>query len=102
LDENEYFDLLALETTDSGVAVEVRAVRCPACKRICFSARELVDHGCTGDTGITAEYARMPIPVRSFDWAIWIDRLPDGPVGRGATWDAAVADLLEQMVEEQL
>jgi len=51
-----------------------------------------------------------PIPVRSFDWSAVTDNYDcdcdqDGffstcPIGHGATEDDAIADLLEQLVEE--
>jgi hypothetical protein len=38
-----------------------------------------------------------PIPVRDFDWEAWYDNLDEsGPVGRGPTKEAAIADLLQQ------
>jgi hypothetical protein len=52
---------------------------------------------------ICVEFAFPPIPVRSFDWAAWIDGTEErGPIGRGATREAAVDDLLEQLEEEEL
>lgn len=36
-----------------------------------------------------------PIPVRSMDWSAYVD--PEGPIGRGPTEEAAIADLKEQL-----
>lgn len=41
-----------------------------------------------------------PIPVRNFDWLAFIDgHEEDGPFGRGATEEAAIEDLIEQVAE---
>ena len=43
-----------------------------------------------------------PIPIRSFDWSAVDDDTYDGEgceIGRGATEEAAIADLLEQIEE---
>jgi hypothetical protein len=48
---------------------------------------------------IVVEYVYPPIPVRSFDWAAYEDGQEEGPYGRGATREAAVADLYEQIEE---
>jgi hypothetical protein len=38
-----------------------------------------------------------PIPIRSVDWEAWYDNLDEGgPVGRGATEQEAIIDLLNQ------
>jgi hypothetical protein len=45
-------------------------------------------------------YDPPPIPIRDFDWsALRSDYEPGMPIGRGATEEAAVADLLEQEEE---
>ena len=50
---------------------------------------------------LVVEFEHPPIPIRSFDWAAWEDgREESGPYGRGATRDAAIADLFEQIEEE--
>ena len=47
-----------------------------------------------------------PIPVRTFDWSAIDDDTYDGaddshcPIGRGATEQEAIEDLLEQIAEE--
>jgi hypothetical protein len=52
---------------------------------------------------ICVDFVFPPIPVRSFDWAAWIDGTEErGCYGRGATREAAVADLYEQLEEEEL
>lgn len=52
---------------------------------------------------ICVDFVYPPIPIRSFDWAAWEDgREEFGPYGRGSTREAAVADLLEQLEEEEL
>lgn len=43
-----------------------------------------------------------PIPIRDFDWCAVDDDTYDGPgcpIGYGVTKKAAVADLMDQMVE---
>lgn len=51
---------------------------------------------------ITTEHVFPPIPIRSFDWSAIDSDTYDGdgsPVGRGATEQEAISDLLEQLVE---
>jgi hypothetical protein len=40
---------------------------------------------------------RPPIPTTGWDWSAWIDGSEDGKVGRGATEDHAMRDLLQQI-----
>jgi hypothetical protein len=52
---------------------------------------------------IKTHFVYPPIPIRSFDWSATDDDTYDGPgcpVGRGETEAAAIADLLEQLEEE--
>lgn len=57
--------------------------------------------------GVTIETSHVypPIPERGFDWSAIVpaeyDGAPDShsPIGRGATEEAAIADLLEQIEE---
>jgi len=45
-------------------------------------------------------YDPPPIPLRQFDWSAVRDGYEPGmPIGRGATEEAAIADLLEQEEE---
>lgn len=49
---------------------------------------------------IQTTYVYPPIPIRDFDWCAVDDDTYDGegcPIGYGATEQAAVADLLEQI-----
>jgi hypothetical protein len=54
---------------------------------------------------IRTEYVYPPIPDRRWDWSAVDDDTYDGaedshcPIGRGATEDEAIADLLEQIEE---
>ncbi len=49
---------------------------------------------------IRTEFVYPPIPLRSFDWtAVTDDYEPGAPIGYGATEDAAIADLQEQLAE---
>lgn len=43
-----------------------------------------------------------PIPMRQFDWAAWDDNLGAdcSPIGRGATEQEAITDLMEQLEGE--
>jgi hypothetical protein len=52
---------------------------------------------------IKTSYVYPPIPIRNMDWAAWDDRLGGdcSPYGRGRTEEEAVADLLEQMEQDQ-
>ena len=46
---------------------------------------------------IITHYDFPPIPVRAFDWSAVRDGYEPGmPVGRGATEQAAIADLIER------
>ena len=44
---------------------------------------------------IRTSYDYPPIPIRQFDWSAWFDGQEEGPIGRGLTEQAAIADLLE-------
>jgi len=49
---------------------------------------------------IRTTFVYPPIPVRDFDWSAVDDDTYDGegcPIGRGATEEEAIADLLEQL-----
>lgn len=49
---------------------------------------------------IVTQYAPPPIPDRNYDWSAVDDESydgPDSPIGRGATKEAAIADLMEQL-----
>lgn len=51
---------------------------------------------------IVTEYVYPPIPDRSCDWSAIDDDTYDGPgcpIGWGATKEAAIADLMEQIEE---
>lgn len=69
---------------------------CPYCgeiyddKRSCCCENHNVE--------IRTEHLRPPIPTRNFDWsAVQVGYEPDDPIGRGATEDEAIADLMEQL-----
>jgi hypothetical protein len=52
---------------------------------------------------ICVDFVYPPIPIRAFDWAAWQDGHEEfGPCGTGATREAAVADLFEQLEEKEL
>lgn len=52
---------------------------------------------------IVTSFVHPPIPVRSMDWQAYDSDTYDGaedsrcPIGRGATEEAAIADLMEQV-----
>lgn len=49
---------------------------------------------------IRTDFIYPPIPVRDFDWSAIDDSTYDGkgcPIGRGATEEEAIADLLAQI-----
>jgi hypothetical protein len=48
---------------------------------------------------IVTENVYPPIPIRQFDWAAHYDD-PEGPVGWGATREAAIADLINNYPRE--
>ncbi len=48
---------------------------------------------------IITEHVYPPIPIRSFDWAAYRDGDEEGPVGRGATEEEAIAELMEMLSE---
>jgi hypothetical protein len=51
---------------------------------------------------IITSYDFPPIPIRCFDWSAYQDGWEPGlPFGRGPTREAAIADLLEQLNEEE-
>lgn len=54
---------------------------------------------------IKTEYEPTPIPIRDFDWTAIDDATYDGdprnPIGRGATEQAAIDDLREQLAERE-
>jgi hypothetical protein len=52
---------------------------------------------------IKTSHIHPPIPTRSFDWSAVDDSTYDGPgspIGRGATEQEAIDDLLEQLLEQ--
>ena len=50
---------------------------------------------------ILTENVFPPIPIRTFDWSATLDGYePGDPIGRGPTEDAAVADLLDLLDED--
>jgi hypothetical protein len=53
-------------------------------------------------TTIRTRYDPPPIPSRNFDWSALDDDTyePGSPIGYGATEAAAIADLKEQMIED--
>jgi len=53
----------------------------------------------TRPSWLVTSYECPPIPYRGADWAAWDDRLgaDSSPIGRGATEQEAIADLMEQM-----
>lgn len=80
---------------------------CPDCQR-------LVSHGpgCPGEDPrprIVFEHVYPPIPIRCYDWSATLEGYegPDSdgvggdPIGRGATKEAAEADLLDQLAEQE-
>jgi hypothetical protein len=51
---------------------------------------------------IDSTYVYPPIPTDACDWAAWEeDNCESGPCGYGPTREAAVADLLDQIEEEE-
>lgn len=50
---------------------------------------------------IKTHFDKPPIPAREMDWSAWIDGCEEGPVGSGATEAEAIADLKEQIEEEE-
>lgn len=51
-------------------------------------------------TKIQTEHVFPPIPVRTMDWSAVTDNYDLGhPIGRGATEQAAIDDLMEQLDE---
>lgn len=49
---------------------------------------------------LETSHARPPIPNRKYDWsAVTSDYEPGHPIGNGASEDAAIADLIEQLEE---
>ncbi len=50
---------------------------------------------------IKTQHVFPPIPNRNFDWSACLDgREESGPYGQGATEHIAVADLVEQLMED--
>ena len=52
---------------------------------------------------IKTSFDYPPIPLRSFDWSAIDDQSYDGPgspLGQGPTEAAAIADLLQQIAEQ--
>lgn len=50
---------------------------------------------------VSTRFVYPPIPVRAYDWMAWVgDYEPGCVVGCGATEEAAVADLREQVEDE--
>ena len=52
---------------------------------------------------IRTSFDYPPIPIRSFDWSAIDDDTYDydAPIGQGPTEQAAIADLLQQIADEQ-
>ena len=52
---------------------------------------------------IVTHYDPKPIPIRQFDWSAYDDETYDGngPCGYGRTEIDAIADLLEQLREDE-
>jgi hypothetical protein len=51
---------------------------------------------------IITSYDFPPIPLRRFDWSAYQDGWePGAPLGRGATKEAAIADPLEQLEDQE-
>jgi hypothetical protein len=49
---------------------------------------------------IITDYWAKPIPTRDFDWCAMDDNYEGGdPIGYGATEDAAIDDLIEQLTD---
>lgn len=67
-----------------------------AADRYYESQADLTD---TAPDWVVTSYECPPIPCRSMDWAAWDDRLgaDSSPVGRGATEEDAITDLLDKM-----
>lgn len=87
---------------------------CPYCGKAKKSENGTgTDVACCGEVGhakvIHTEHVYPPIPVRSFDWSavtadydggdVDYDTSSRDPIGRGATEELAVADLIEQIEE---
>jgi hypothetical protein len=55
------------------------------------------------DREIVLSFDYPPIPVRDFDWSAcdWNTYEPGAPLGRGPTAEAALADLLDILEEEE-
>ena len=59
-------------------------------------------HWCGLDLKVRTSHEFPPIPIRSFDWSAVDDSTYDGegcPIGRGATEQEAIDDLLAQIEE---
>jgi hypothetical protein len=51
---------------------------------------------------IDTRYDHPPIPIRSLDWSATTEYYtPGGPVGHGATEEEAIADLKQQLDDEE-
>ena len=46
---------------------------------------------------VKTSFVYPPIPIRYMDWQAWLDGCDDGPSGSGATEEAAIADLKENI-----
>jgi len=49
---------------------------------------------------IVTSHEYPPIPIRSMDWLAYFDGNEEGPQGWGLTEDAAIADLIDNLDEE--
>jgi hypothetical protein len=50
---------------------------------------------------IITSYDFPPVPLRRFDWSAYLEAYePGAPLGHGATEEAAIADLLEQLEQK--
>jgi len=71
------------------------------CYQCQFMTRDVELAAAHDGTRIYTSSAYPPIPTNKFDWAAWDDNLGAdcSPIGRGATEQAAINDLTEQICE---
>lgn len=50
---------------------------------------------------VVTDYWRKPIPTNKFDWSAWVDGEEERATGYGATEAEAIADLKEQIEDEE-
>ncbi len=50
-------------------------------------------------SAVRTEFVYPPIPIRSFDWAAWIDGHEESMSGHGESEQAAIDDLMRQLSE---